>query len=132
MTIDVPYQAIRFEEDRACLRTYVQERRIRGTWTLEKPEVGEPYYDLAQYARGDRVEMRFTRTVKRWEFPVERFVEYGPKDEDWCRLLGIGHEVESVETTYVPNAYVESVVTLESRRCELVFTALASPLQLLT
>lgn len=29
----------------------------------------------------------------RWEFPKERFVEYEPKDESWCRKLGIGREV---------------------------------------
>jgi hypothetical protein len=28
-----------------------------------------------------------------WEFPKERFFEYEPKDESWCRLLGIGKEV---------------------------------------
>lgn len=27
-----------------------------------------------------------------WVFPKERFVEYEPKDEGWCRKLGIGHE----------------------------------------
>jgi hypothetical protein len=27
-----------------------------------------------------------------WVFPDEPFVEYEPKDEAWCRKLGIGHE----------------------------------------
>lgn len=27
-----------------------------------------------------------------WVFPKDRFVEYEPKDEPWCRALGIGHE----------------------------------------
>lgn len=32
-----------------------------------------------------------TETV--WVFPQDRFVEYEPKDEWWCRKYGIGHEV---------------------------------------
>lgn len=28
-----------------------------------------------------------------WEFPKERFVEYGPEDESWCRCFGFGKEV---------------------------------------
>ncbi len=31
---------------------------------------------------------------KQWRFPQERFVEYEPKDEWWCRKYGFGHEVE--------------------------------------
>lgn len=27
-----------------------------------------------------------------WEFPKDRFIEYEPKDESWCRKLGIGKE----------------------------------------
>lgn len=35
-----------------------------------------------------------------WEFPKDRFVEYEPKDEGWCRRLGFGREV------IVPKAYI--------------------------
>lgn len=29
---------------------------------------------------------------RKWIFPEDRFVIYEPKDEKWCRWLGIGHE----------------------------------------
>jgi hypothetical protein len=29
---------------------------------------------------------------KKWIFPKDRFVEYEPKDEWWCRKYGFGHE----------------------------------------
>jgi hypothetical protein len=29
----------------------------------------------------------------RWQFPYDRFVEYEPKDEWWCRKYGFGREV---------------------------------------
>lgn len=28
-----------------------------------------------------------------WEFPKERFVEYGPEDECWARRIGFGREI---------------------------------------
>jgi hypothetical protein len=28
----------------------------------------------------------------KWVFPKERFVEYEPKDESWCRYFGFGRE----------------------------------------
>lgn len=40
------------------------------------------------------VELEFQETRKVWKFPGERFIEYGPEDEDWCRGLFIGEEVE--------------------------------------
>lgn len=27
-----------------------------------------------------------------WVFPRDRFIEYGPEDEGWCRALGLGRE----------------------------------------
>lgn len=39
--------------------------------------------------------------VKReFRFPKDRFIEYEPKDEGWCRFFGIGREVD------VPLAYM--------------------------
>jgi hypothetical protein len=29
---------------------------------------------------------------KVWVFPKDRFVEYEPSDEWWCRKYGFGHE----------------------------------------
>lgn len=40
-----------------------------------------------------RIEESSLAIVPRWIFPKERFFEYEAKDEKWCRLLGIGHEV---------------------------------------
>lgn len=37
---------------------------------------------------------------KVWEFPKDRFIEYEPKDEGWCRRLGFGREV------IAPKAYI--------------------------
>ena len=43
--------------------------------------------------------MNLTLTYRcpQWIFPADRFVEYEPSDEVWCRPLGIGKE----ETVYV-------------------------------
>ena len=38
-----------------------------------------------------------TRTRRVWEFPKWRFVIWEPKDEEWCRRLGFGREVEVIE-----------------------------------
>jgi hypothetical protein len=47
------------------------------------------------------IEIRFSEVmpkwVKKWVFPKERFWEYEPSDEKWCRQLGIGHEEETSE-----------------------------------
>ena len=50
--------------------------------------------------RGSVVGVRIVEIVKEWEFPKDRFVEYEPKDERWCRLLGIGREVVREHVTY--------------------------------
>ncbi len=42
---------------------------------------------------GLEVVLNENMTVKRWVFPVRRFVEYGPEDEGWARRLGYGREV---------------------------------------
>ncbi len=34
------------------------------------------------------------RKEKRWRFPKDRFIEYGPEDEWWGRKYGFGHEEE--------------------------------------
>jgi hypothetical protein len=45
-----------------------------------------------------RCSFSLTRTVKKWQFPSERFVTYTPEDEPWCRFFGIGREVEVQES----------------------------------
>jgi hypothetical protein len=41
---------------------------------------------------GLKVVLDDTMTETVWVFPQDRFVEYEPKDEWWCRRYGIGHE----------------------------------------
>ena len=58
---------------------------------------------------GTTTSITMAHKVKRWEFPVERFVEYEPKDEEWCRPARIGREVESIQTVTIPNVRITSV-----------------------
>lgn len=41
---------------------------------------------------GVPVKVTETAMVRTWVFPSWRFVTFEPKDERWCRRLGIGHE----------------------------------------
>lgn len=34
--------------------------------------------------------MQERRTHQKWHPPLDRFVEYGPEDESWCRFFGMG------------------------------------------
>ncbi|WP_417459044.1 hypothetical protein [Kordiimonas sp.] len=52
--------------------------------------------------------MKYMRSVTRWEFPNDPFVTYEPSDEEWCRPLGLGRQVESVETMTFPNAHIKN------------------------
>lgn len=53
--------------------------------------------------------LEMKRTVRRWQFPQHRFVEYEPSDEAWCRYCGIGKEVDVIETVTIPKAVVRSI-----------------------
>ncbi len=46
---------------------------------------------------------------KRWVFPKEEFVEYEPKDELWCRPLGIGREVSEATTVCAPRMVINEI-----------------------
>lgn len=54
------------------------------------------------------------RTI--YKFPKERFVQYEPKDEEWCRYFGIGKEVQVRQVIDMEKAYLD-VADME----ELVF-----------
>ncbi len=54
------------------------------------------------FYRGTVCRLQLSKNTRRWEFPNDRFVEYEKKDEDWCRLLGIGREVGHEETLSWP------------------------------
>lgn len=49
-------------------------------------------------APGQTCSLTLSFPRRRWRFPEERFVSYEPSDEPWCRYLGIGEEVEEVES----------------------------------
>jgi hypothetical protein len=44
------------------------------------------------YLYGLKVVNDYSMVDKVWVFPQDRFVEYEPKDEWWCRKYGFGHE----------------------------------------
>ncbi len=68
-------------------------------------------------------ELSLQRRRREWHFPEERFVAYESTDEAWCRPLGIGKEVETVDTLTVPRAYIRSI----SRDGTMNIGALAEP-----
>ncbi len=35
-------------------------------------------------------------TKKKWVFPYDKYIEYGPEDEWWARKQGFGYEAEQV------------------------------------
>lgn len=51
---------------------------------------------------------------KIWEFPKDRFVEWGPEDESYCRLAGYGKEIEAICYTEIPKLQIQSVKYYES------------------
>jgi len=55
-----------------------------------------------------RLELLTGVVVKRWVFPPDRFVKYGPEDESWARCFSFGHEVAVEQRLDVPRAVVES------------------------
>lgn len=58
-------------------------------------------YQFDKLAMFNGIEFRFNRDIpkyeKKWVFPVEKFWEYEPSDEAWCRKLGIGHEEDDLK-----------------------------------
>ena len=67
--------------------------------------------------------LKFTRLVKAWEFPRDRFVTYGPEDEGWCRYFGVGREAARLESVVIPRAVITGVNADGSVR----FTAVSTP-----
>lgn len=57
----------------------------------------------------------YVERKKVWRFPAERFVEYEPKDEAWCRAAGIGREDEEVRVSTIPRIMVTNI-DFDSRR----------------
>lgn len=56
------------------------------------PDIASLAWGLMESLNGLRVRLDASMVERVWVFPVERFVEYEPKDEGWCRRLGFGHE----------------------------------------
>lgn len=63
------------------------------TWTAEGMTWAKQQSNLRPPI-GSVYSLTLKRTEKYWEFPQERFVEYGPEDEWWARKYGFGQEIE--------------------------------------
>lgn len=66
-----------------------------ATYTLQDGGPISDFFAIPQW-QSVRIVVEFLGPPK-WRFPVERFVEYSPSDEAWCRPLRIGQEVREVE-----------------------------------
>jgi hypothetical protein len=42
-----------------------------------------------------------------YKFPKERFVQYEPQDEEWCRYFGIGQDVQVRRVIEMENAWLD-------------------------
>jgi hypothetical protein len=42
-----------------------------------------------------------------YKFPQERFVQYEPKDEEWCRYFGLGKDVQVRQVIEMEKAYLD-------------------------
>lgn len=52
-----------------------------------------------------RIEYDFVR--RWWLFPHDRFIQYGPEDEQWARFFGFGTEVMDIEHVVIPHAILK-------------------------
>jgi hypothetical protein len=72
---------------------------------------------------GHVVSLSYQTRRKVWRFPKDRFVEYGPEDESYCRLAGFGREEEVTETICIPRAVITDLRWTPSR-AEMSFEAM--------
>lgn len=63
-----------------------------------------------------------------WEFPKDRFVEYGPEDEWWARKVGFGREVSRPGAIRIGDTWFVHPKVFEQLRTR--FTTDARPLPL--
>lgn len=75
---------------------------------------------------GQSCTLTFTHKKKRWVFPYDRFVEYGPEDEGWARFVGFGHEEEVVETVRIPNVVIKGITPRGEGCTSIDFVAMPS------
>lgn len=47
---------------------------------------------------GRLIGLTIFKNKKVWQFPRDRFVEYGPEDESWARAIGFGKEIEVTDS----------------------------------
>lgn len=40
------------------------------------------------------------RYMKRWEFPYDKYIEYGPEDEIWSRPINFGRLIETTDLLF--------------------------------
>ncbi len=58
---------------------------------------------------GNFCSLTFQQKRKVWVFPPDRFVQWGPEDESFCRVAGYGREEERTETIHIPTAIIDRV-----------------------
>lgn len=77
--------------------------------TERTPTIHLSRVSIEDFVMGEsnHVEMIFPAR-KRWKFPEDRFVRYEECDEWWCRILGVGREVEYTHVFEMKNAFVSS------------------------
>lgn len=74
-----------------------------------RPSIRLEGCDISDYSMHETNHVRVVFPArKRWKFPEERFVSYDESDEDWCRPLNIGREVEFKPVIEMQKAFVES------------------------
>lgn len=67
-----------------------------------------PLDELPRADRYHRVEVRIPTGRPGWVFPDDPFITYEPKDERWCRALGIGHEGQLCHTEVIKRATIRA------------------------
>ena len=58
---------------------------------------------------------------REWVFPKERYVEYEPKDESWCRCFGFGKERIVPECYRIGNTWLMHPILADQLRKEIKF-----------
>lgn len=62
------------------------------------------------------VDTNVPKYATKWQFPKERFWSYGKDDEQWCRRLNIGKQVETDDPVFfvvnTPNPYSSQGLSL--------------------
>ena len=64
---------------------------------------------------------------RKWIFPKDRFVEWGPEDESYCRFAGFGHEQITYESFRLGDTLVLHPSVAKELRRQIKLPFLGSP-----